>query len=83
MLLAVIAASSALSTLSALFFALTTLVDSHHRIRLDRLDARKPAFYAWRDRLAVELWKSISGLWRNAPAEKPRGTELVGLLQPD
>ena len=78
-----IAASSALSTLVALFFALTTVVDSHHRIRLDRLDASKPAFYAWRDRQAGQVWRWISGLWRSAPVHKAGGAEMVGLLRPD
>lgn len=76
----VIAASSALSTLAALFFALTTLVDSHHRIRLDKLDARKPTFYAWRDRGAKEVWRWVSGLWRKIP-EKPSSEEMAGLLR--
>ena len=76
----VIAASSALSTLVALLFALTTLVDSQHRIRLDRLDSRKPAFYARRDQLARDIWRWVSGLWKGVP-EKRTGAEMEGLLR--
>lgn len=54
-----ISASSALATLVALWFALTILIDDMDRVRPDRLDARKPAFYRWRDDLAERLWSKL------------------------
>ncbi|WVR04324.1 hypothetical protein IAU60_001324 [Kwoniella sp. DSM 27419] len=57
-----ISASSALCTCLALFFALTTLVDSQCRLRPDRLDSRKPLFYRYRDAAGEKLWKGIKGL---------------------
>lgn len=58
----VISASSALCTLIALLFALLTLVDSQHRIRLDRLDSRKPVFYRYRDAAGTTIWRSVRSL---------------------
>ncbi|KAK4684718.1 UDP-glucose/iron transport system permease protein, partial [Tremellales sp. Uapishka_1] len=77
-----ISASSALSVLIALLFALTTLVDSNHRIRLDKLDSRKPAFYRWRDGLAEKVWNKLKGLkcWGR---EKGTEEERRGLLNGD
>jgi hypothetical protein len=40
----------------AMLFALSTLIDSQHRIRLDRLDSRAPAFYRQRDALVKKVW---------------------------
>jgi hypothetical protein len=58
----VISASSALCTLIALLFALSTLVDSQHRIRLDRLDSRKPIFYRLRDAAGQKIWRGVRRL---------------------
>ncbi|KAK6904140.1 hypothetical protein L486_03718 [Kwoniella mangroviensis CBS 10435] len=68
-----ISASSALCTLLALFFSLTTLVDSRCRIRPDRLDSRKPIFYRYRDLAGEKIWKGLKGLkcW----GRKENGTE--------
>ncbi|CAD6567355.1 MAG: hypothetical protein TREMPRED_003558 [Tremellales sp. Tagirdzhanova-0007] len=66
-----IAASSALSTLVALLFALTTLVDSQHRIRLDRLDSR-------RKNLSYQMvlpQQTTSNSWRPG-ASDPAETEI-------
>ncbi|OCF42086.1 hypothetical protein I317_04057 [Kwoniella heveanensis CBS 569] len=57
-----ISASSALCVLLALFFALTTLVDTQCRIRSDRLDARKPVFYRARDSVLEGVWNGIKKL---------------------
>jgi hypothetical protein len=54
-----ISASSALCVFMAMLFALSTLIDSQHRIRLDRLDSRAPAFYRKRDALFKDLWSKI------------------------
>ncbi|WWD00178.1 hypothetical protein V866_007087 [Kwoniella sp. B9012] len=71
--LQMISASSALCTLLALFFSLTTLVDSRCRIRPDRLDSRKPIFYRYRDLAGERIWKGLKGLkcW----GRKQSGTE--------
>jgi hypothetical protein len=66
-----IAASSALATLAALFFALSTLVDMRQRIRTDRLDSRAPAVYRARD---AAIAKVVSGL-RRLKCWGERGTE--------
>jgi len=55
----VISASSAFSCLLTIFFALSTLTDKKHRIRLDRLNAEKPLFYRWRDAAGAAIWKVI------------------------
>lgn len=73
-----ISASSALCTLAALIFALSVLCDSHHRIRPDRLDSRKPAFYRWRDGLLAKAWK---GLKRMKCWGRDKGEERRGLLE--
>jgi hypothetical protein len=53
----VISASSAFSVLLTIFFALSTLTDKQHRIRLDRLNAEKPLFYRWRDAVGTAIWR--------------------------
>jgi hypothetical protein len=40
-------------------FALMVLVDGKHRIRSDRLDSRKPAFYRARDSVADKAWTRL------------------------
>jgi len=55
----VISASSAFSVLLTIFFALSTLTDKQHRIRLDRLNAEKPLFYRWRDAAGAAVWNVI------------------------
>jgi len=69
-----ISAASALSTLAALFFALTTLVDMRQRIRTDRLDSRAPAIYRARDRAIAKVVAGIKKLkcWgeRGTPDER-------------
>ncbi|WVQ76724.1 hypothetical protein IAR50_006398 [Cryptococcus sp. DSM 104548] len=55
----VISASSALCTLIALFFSLSTLVDSSVRIRSDRLTAEAPLLYRWRNEAGAKLWKGV------------------------
>lgn len=54
-----ISASSAFSVLLTIFFALSTLTDKQHRIRLDRLNAEKPLFYRWRDAAGQAVWNVI------------------------
>lgn len=56
-----ISASSALCTLFALYFALSTLCDSHHRIRPDMMTSAKPAMYAYRDAAFSRIWRDIRG----------------------
>ncbi|EIW68639.1 hypothetical protein TREMEDRAFT_31647 [Tremella mesenterica DSM 1558] len=75
-----ISASSALCTLGALVFALSTLVDSQHRIRPDRLDSRKPIMYRWRDSGLERVWKGVLSLkcWGR---EKGSEEERRGLLR--
>ncbi|ORY25362.1 hypothetical protein BCR39DRAFT_544483 [Naematelia encephala] len=77
-----ISASSALCTLAALFFSLNTIVDTRHRIRPDRIDSRKPAFYRWRDNATSKLWRQIKGLrcWGPGRDKKRPEEERVGLL---
>jgi hypothetical protein len=67
----VISASSAFSVLLTIFFALSTLTDKQHRIRLDRLNAEKPMFYRWRDALGSAIWKVV----------KKVGTKLGNILR--
>jgi len=55
----VISASSAFSVLLTIFFALSTLTDKQHRIRLDRLNAEKPLFYRWRDAFGTAIWRVV------------------------
>ncbi|WVW78877.1 hypothetical protein I302_100840 [Kwoniella bestiolae CBS 10118] len=75
-----ISASSALCTLLALFFSLTTLVDSRCRIRLDRLDSRKPIFYRYRDLAGEKIWKGLKGLKCWGRKESGSEEERRGLL---
>lgn len=65
-----ISASSALSTLAALFFTLTTLVDASDRIRTDRIDPDKPWMYRARDKAVEAIFGPIRRLFRGE-----RGTE--------
>lgn len=65
-----ISASSALSTLAALFFTLTTLIDASDRIRTDRIDPRKPWMYRARDAFIEAVFGPIRGFFRGE-----RGTE--------
>ncbi len=86
----VISASSALCVFLAMLFALSTLVDAQHRIRLDRLDSRAPAFYRWRDDQARRAWTGVKrraggagallGLWQEA-AETGGAEERHRLLE--
>ncbi|WWC59062.1 uncharacterized protein I303_101609 [Kwoniella dejecticola CBS 10117] len=75
-----ISASSALCVLLALFFSLTTLVDSRCRIRLDRLDSRKPVFYRYRDAAGEKTWKGIKRLRCWGRRESGTEEERRGLL---
>lgn len=59
----VISASSAFSVLLTILFALSTLTDNQHRIRLDRLNAEKPLFYRWRDAFGFAIWKAVKKAW--------------------
>ncbi len=71
-----------------MFFALSTLIDAQHRIRLDRLDSRAPAFYRWRDASARKVWSrckaggravgGILGLRKNDGSEDERARLLNG-----
>lgn len=79
-----ISASSALATIVALYFALTTLIDEKDRVRPDRLDARKPAFYRWRDRNIERAWKGLKRLpWCGWSREQGTEEEREGLLNGD
>lgn len=70
-----------------MFFALSTLIDGKHRIRLDRLDSRPPAFYRWRDAKAKELWATIKTRSRTVGGilgiHKNNGSEMerTGLME--
>ncbi|KAJ9105495.1 hypothetical protein QFC21_001866 [Naganishia friedmannii] len=80
-----IAASSFLCVSATLVFALSTLVDGSHRIRMDRLDSRKPLFYRWRDQAGMAVWRGIkkSGrkvTGRGAGGEAGSEEERQGLL---
>lgn len=81
----VISASSALCTLIALLFALLTLVDSQHRIRLDRLDGRKPVLYRYRDAAGQKVWRGIKSLrcWGGGRGREASGDERQPLLSDD
>lgn len=65
-----ISASSALSTLAALFFTMSTLVDASARIRTDRIDPRKPLIYRARDAFIGAVFGPLRGLIKGE-----RGTE--------
>ncbi|WVQ83831.1 hypothetical protein IAT38_005975 [Cryptococcus sp. DSM 104549] len=80
--LQMISASSALCTLLALFFCLTTLVDQRARLRPDRLDSREPLLYRWRDAAGEKVWGVLKKGLRSANCFKERGTaeERQGLL---
>lgn len=75
-----ISASSALCTCLALLFALLTLVDSSHRIRMDRLDSRRPLLYRWRDAGAAKVWRGMKKLVGRGGVEKGSEEERRGLL---
>lgn len=75
-----ISASSALATIVALWFALTTLIDDKDRVRLDRLDARKPGFYRWRDRTIERAWNAARRLPCCGKREHGTAEEREGLL---
>ncbi|KAK8846652.1 hypothetical protein IAR55_005739 [Kwoniella newhampshirensis] len=75
-----ISASSALCTSLALIFALATLVDSSCRLRPDRLDSRKPAFYRYRDAAGQRALKLVKGLKCWGGREKGSNEERRGLL---
>ena len=81
-LTSVISASSALCTLAALVFALSTIVDNHARIRPDRLDSRSPAFYRWRDGVFKKMVRGIKSLrcW-GGRVERGSEEERRGLIQ--
>ncbi|KGB80142.1 hypothetical protein I307_03287 [Cryptococcus deuterogattii 99/473] len=68
-----ISASSALCTLLALFFCLTTLVDSRARLRPDKMYSKAPLLYRWRDAAGERIWNGLKKVmfWRR----KERGTE--------
>ncbi|WWC87291.1 uncharacterized protein L201_002179 [Kwoniella dendrophila CBS 6074] len=75
-----ISASSALCTLLALFFSLTTLIDSKCRIRVDKLDSRKPLLYRYRDSAGTKIWKGIKSLKWWGRGERGTEEERRGLL---
>ncbi|BEJ17543.1 hypothetical protein CspHIS471_0609440 [Cutaneotrichosporon sp. HIS471] len=75
-----ISASSALATIVALWFALTTLIDNLDRVRPDRLDSRKPAFYRWRDRTIERVWRWCTSLWCCGGRKSGTEEERRGLL---
>lgn len=84
-LMFMIAASSFLCVSATLVFALSTLVDASHRIRMDRLDSRKPLFYRWRDEAGKKVWRGIKTAGRKvtgkgARAEAGSEEERQGLL---
>lgn len=68
-----ISASSALCTLLALFFCLTTLIDSRARLRPDKLHSKAPLLYRWRDAVGERIWNGLKRItfW----GRKERGTE--------
>jgi hypothetical protein len=68
-LTAVIAATSTLAVVMSLFFACRTLIDDKHRIRVDRIDMRKPGFYRWRDATASKAWSVIRWKRRDSGGE--------------
>ncbi|KAI5453888.1 hypothetical protein NCC49_004884 [Naganishia albida] len=73
-----IAASSFLCVCATLVFALSTLVDASHRVRMDRLDSRKPLLYRWRDEAGSKLWKGMKAVGRKVTGKGGRaesGTE--------
>lgn len=73
-----IAASSFLCVCATLVFALSTLVDASHRVRMDRLDSRKPLLYRWRDEAGSKLWKGMKAAGRKVTGKGGRaesGTE--------
>lgn len=70
-----ISATAALSSLGALYFALSTLVDGRHRIRTDRLDSEKPLFYRVMDR----MWATLES-WVCCGRERGTEEEREGLL---
>jgi hypothetical protein len=80
-----IAASSFLCVSATLVFALSTLVDASHRIRMDRLDSRKPLFYRWRDQAGMAVWRGMKKTGRkvtgqSAHVEGGSEEERQGLL---
>lgn len=80
-----IAASSFLCVSATLVFALSTLVDASHRVRMDRLDSRKPLFYRWRDEAGLKVWKGMKAAGRKITgkggrAESGSEEERQGLL---
>jgi hypothetical protein len=84
-LMFMIAASSFLCVSATLVFALSTLVDASHRIRMDRLDSRKPLFYRWRDEAGMKVWRGMKMVGRKvtgkgARAEAGSEEEREGLL---
>lgn len=84
-LMFMIAASSFLCVSATLVFALSTLVDASHRVRMDRLDSRKPLFYRWRDEAGMKIWRGLKAAGRkvsgkNARAEAGSEEERQGLL---
>lgn len=75
-----ISASSALCTLAALYFALTTLCDTHHRIRPERMTSAKPALYAYRDALFAKIWQGVKH-YAGGNSSRPAGEEGNALLR--
>ncbi len=75
-----ISASSALATIVALWFALTTLIDDRDRVRPDRLDARKPALYRWRDHTVERMWNWLTSFRCCGGRERGTEEERRGLL---
>ncbi|ODN96478.1 hypothetical protein L198_04192 [Cryptococcus wingfieldii CBS 7118] len=80
-----ISASSALCTLIALFFSLSTLVDGCVRIRSDRLTSEAPLLYRWRNEAGAKMWKvvarvggAVTGKKRESGTEEERRGLLDG-----
>lgn len=78
-----ISASSALAAIVALWFALRTLIDERDRVRQDRLDSRKPAFYRWRDRTIQRVWNWFTSLRCCGGRKGGTEEERRGLLSGD
>ncbi|ODN75298.1 hypothetical protein L202_06480 [Cryptococcus amylolentus CBS 6039] len=80
---AVISASSALCTLIALFFSLSTLVDGCVRIRSDRLTSEAPLLYRWRNEAGAKVLKvakRVGGAVTGKKRESGTAEERRGLL---
>ena len=65
-----ISSSTALSSIVTTFLALSVVVDTEHRVRIDRIDVRPHAVWRARNRLVANVVESTKKRWA---AIKPWG----------